>query len=473
MRRTASICLLTLACLLPSSLGRSEETQGSLLIVGGGLRYANTQVWSRFVQLAAERSEKSQRVPTQLASVTTSRTEGEAGKVVLATGEKPSGPQLPEAKLSEAKSEPVKQAVATTASAKPRIAIFPTASSNPRETGERVAKALEHYGAEAFVVPVAVRNLDVDYQQVVNDPKIVEQVQQADGVFFTGGAQERIVRALCDESGKNTPLLEAVWAVYRSGGVIAGTSAGAAVMSHIMCRDAKEVLRTLESGVSMGKEVDRGLGFLDNHWFVDQHALVRGRFARALVIMKSQNLKYGMGVDENTAVEVRNGTEATIVGEKGTLVLDLSESATDDKTTGFNLKNAKLSYLEHGDTINLKTLAVKPSPEKERGEKIDPQAATFRPTENSPLFFNDILGNTAVVDLMSKLMENRRDEAIGLAFDGRAARETANTGGFEFRFYRGADSHGWVTGQFGGASYTVANVRLDVRPVTIQGPLYK
>ena len=113
------------------------------------------------------------------------------------------------------------------------------------------------------------------------------------------------------------------------------------------------------------------------------------------------------------------------------------------------------------------------SPEKERAEKIDPQAATFRPTENSPLFFNDILGNTAVVDSMSKLMENRRDEAIGLAFDGRAARETPHTGGFEFRFYRGADSHGWVTGRFGGASYTVANVRLDVRPVTIQGPLYK
>jgi cyanophycinase len=446
------------------------------LIVGGGLRYANTQVWSRFVQLAAERSEKSQRGPTQLTSVSATRPDGEAGKVVVAIETKPADAKpadtAAETNAADAKAVPVKQAVAATP-VKPRIAIFPTASSNPRETGERVAKALEQYGADSFVVPVAVRNMDVDYQQVVNDPKVVEQVQQADGVFFTGGAQERIVRTLCDESGKKTPLLEAVWAVYRSGGVIAGTSAGAAVMSHIMCRDAKEVLRTLESGVSMGKEVDRGLGFLDNHWFVDQHALVRGRFARALVIMKSQNLKYGMGVDENTAVEVRNGTDATIVGEKGTLVLDLSESNSDDKTEGFNLKNAKLSYLEHGDTINLKTLAVKPSPEKERGEKLDPRAATFRPTENRPLFCNDILGNTAVVDLMAKLMENRRDEAIGLAFDGRAAQEAENTSGFEFRFYRGPDSHGWITGQFGGAAYTVSNVRLDVRPVTIQGPLYK
>lgn len=461
MRRPASICLVTLACLIPCSLGRGEEPQGSLLIVGGGLRYANTQVWSRFVQLAAERSEKSQRGTPHLAAVSTERAADDAN-IVAAKGEGP---------IDAANSGPVKRLAAS--GTRPKIAVFPTASSSPKETGERVAKALEEYGAEAFVVPVAVRNMDVDYQQAVHDPKIIEQVQQADGVFFTGGAQERIVRTLCDESGKNTPLLDAVWAVYRSGGVVAGTSAGAAVMSHIMCRDAKEVLRTLESGVSMGKEVDRGLGFLDNQWFVDQHALVRGRFARALVIMKSQNLKYGMGVDENTAVEVRNGADATVIGEKGALVLDLSEAASDDKAEGFNVKNAKLSYLEHGDAINLKTLAVKPSPEKEKGEKLDPKAPDFRPAENRPLFFNDILGNTAVVDLMSKLMENRRDEAIGLAFDGRAAQEAANTSGFEFRFYRGPDSHGWLTGQFGGASYTVSNVRLDVRPVKIQGPLYK
>jgi cyanophycinase len=467
VRRPASICLAILACLIPSSFASGEEPQGSLLIVGGGLRYANTQVWSRFVQLASERSEKSNRGQTQLTAVSTSGAANDAGNVVPAS----------EAALKEPAAKdaatPTASKIPTTASTKPRIAVFPTASSNPRETGERVAKALEQYGAEAFVVPVAVRNMDVDYQSAVRDPKIVEQVRQADGIFFTGGAQERIVRALCDESGKNTPLLDAIWVVYRSGGVIAGTSAGAAIMSHVMCKDAKEVLKTLESGVSMGKEVDRGLGFLDNQWFVDQHALVRGRFARALVIMKSQNVKYGMGIDENTAVEVRNGCDATIVGEKGALVLDLSEAASDDKAEGFNLTNAKLSYLEHGDTINLKTLAVKPSREKESGEKIDPKASTFNPPENRPLFFADILGNTAVVDLMAKLMENRRDEAIGLAFDGTAARETANTNGFEFRFYRVPDSHGWVTGQFGGASYTVSNVRLDVRPVKMQGPLYK
>ena len=72
-----------------------------------------------------------------------------------------------------------------------------------------------------------------------------------------------------------------MWDVYRRGGVVVGTSAGAAVMSHIMYRDARNVLETLNKGVSMGHEIAYGLGFLDATWFVEQHSLTRGRFARA------------------------------------------------------------------------------------------------------------------------------------------------------------------------------------------------
>ena len=53
-------------------------------------------------------------------------------------------------------------------------------------------------------------------------------------IFFTGGDQKRITKALRNEDGENTPLLEAIWEVYNEGGVIAGTSAGAAVLSRVM-----------------------------------------------------------------------------------------------------------------------------------------------------------------------------------------------------------------------------------------------
>jgi cyanophycinase len=227
----------------------------------------------------------------------------------------------------------------------------------------------------------------------------------------------------------------------------------------------------------MGREVDRGLGFLDQHWFVDQHALVRGRFARALVIMKAQGLKYGVGVDENTALEVRANEEARVIGERGALFLDISEAKNDDKLTAFNLRGVKLAYLERGDAISLKNLAVTPAPEKMSGQKLPPpprgdmKITTVAAPDANPLWTNDILGNSTVADMLVKLIQGRKEEAIGLAFDGAAARQKS-TPGFEFRFYRGNDSVGWSTGAFGGETYTVTNIRLDVRPVEI-GPLYK
>jgi cyanophycinase len=425
------LAALVPATLAPTRIAAADESQGSLFIVGGGLRYGNSEVWTRLVKLASIRAQKSKPAPK--------------GEIITVAA----------------------------AELKPRIAVFPTASGSPIDSGNRVVAALNNYGADAFLVPVALRNIDVDYQTAVNDAKLVESVKQADGVFFTGGEQRRIVAALYAANGKNTPLLDAVWAMYRSGGVVAGTSAGAAVMSRVMCRDAEQVLATLQNGVTMGKEIDRGFGFLDSSWFVDQHALIRGRFARALVIMKSQGLKYGVGVDENTALEVHAGGEATIVGYKGALVLDLSEAQSDVKVADFNLKNAKLTYLDRGDSINLKTLAVTPSREKQKGDKIDPKSPQFKPSESRPLFYNDILGNTTVCDLLASLMDNKRPEAIGLAFDGAALREQQASKGFEFRFYRDDKSLAWSTGAYGGDAYTVSNVRLDVRPVTINGPLYK
>ena len=88
-------------------------------------------------------------------------------------------------------------------------------------------------------------------------------------------------------------------------------------MSRIMFRDTESVLQTMLTGVRMGKELDRGLGFLDSEWFVDQHLLVRGRFARAIVAMHDQKFKYGLGVDENSAVIVRGGSDAQSLGRGG------------------------------------------------------------------------------------------------------------------------------------------------------------
>jgi len=354
-----------------------------------------------------------------------------------------------------------------------RIAVFPTASGEPVKKGGWVISALNKAGADAFLVPVAWKVVAKTPQEAVSDPDLVEPVREATGVFLIGGEQDKIVKALFTPEGQHTPMLEAIWEVYRKGGVIAGTSAGAAVMSRVMYRDAESVLDTMQKGVRWGKEIDRGLGFIQDDWFVDQHLLIRGRFARTLVAMQNQGFKYGIGVDENSAIIVTNEKDVRVIGYKGALVMDLSRAEHDASLGRFNLKNARLTYLDRGDRFDLKTLEVIPSQEKLDDEKLklDPKSPDYKPELRRPLFVNDILSNTTVIDLMGTLMESVNPVATGLAFDGLAARK-GPVDGFEFKFTRDNDSIAWYTELFGGDDYTIVNVRLDIRPIRINGPLY-
>lgn len=388
-----------------------DEPKGSLVIIGGSERFRDRELWDTVVELAG----------------------GEGAK----------------------------------------IAVFPTAASGqPIKSCAKLVQTLNRSGADAFVVPVAWSEVDREVHEAVFDPELVERVRSAGGVYFVGGAQGRIVDALRDENGEPTPMLDAIWDVYRRGGVIAGTSAGAAIMSHVMFRDAPPPLQILRNGVSMGEELDEGLGFLNDQWFVEQHCLVRGRFARALVAMHSQGIPFGIGVDENTALVVRRGYEATVIGYKGVLIMDVSQAERDPDLDGFNLKNVKLSYLDRGDAIDLRTRVVTPAEEKLDDILLDPNSDEFDPYFNHRMFYTDILGNAAVADLLGRLIDNEESEAIGLAFNGLDAKDQPSDG-FEFRFYRGPDSKGWYTEEFGGEDYTVLNVHLDIRPIRIAGPLYE
>lgn len=352
-----------------------------------------------------------------------------------------------------------------------RIAVFPTASLDPIRRGQGIIAALNRSGAEAFLVPLAWRWMPSEPADVVQDAEIIDQVRQADGVFFVGGGQERITRALLP-GGQSTPLLEAVWDVYRQGGVIAGTSAGAAIMSRIMYRTPDSVLETLEQGVRLGQEVDAGLGFMPHDWFVDQHCLVRGRFARALVAMVDQGFTMGLGIDENSAVVLQRGRHLRVIGHRGALLLDLTQAEHDPTLGHFNIRNARLTFLDRGDRMDLATRQVFPAPSKLNDVQIDPNSDDFDPSIEKQLFFNDILANTTVVDLMIRLMDSRHAEAIGLAFDGAKAHRGV-TDGFEFRFTRDSDSLAWYTESTGGDDYTILNIRLDVRPIRFPGRLYE
>jgi cyanophycinase len=256
-------------------------------------------------------------------------------------------------------------------------------------------------------------------------------------------------------------VLDALWEMYRRGGVIAGSSAGAAIMSSTMFDEPKPVLATLKLGVADGHEISPGLGFIGDDVFIDQHLLVRGRFARMLPAMLKKGYKLGLGIDENSAMVVNARRDVEVIGYRGALLIDLAQASTE--AGDFNVRNVKLSYLDNGDRFNIDSGRFTPSAEKAAG-KLDGS----RPYYREPLFYADILGNATLLDLMAKLIDSDQPEAIGLTLG--SPRGVQPDLGFEFRFSRADDSIGYQSAATD--AYSVYNLRLDIRPIQIRFPLY-
>jgi cyanophycinase len=353
-----------------------------------------------------------------------------------------------------------------------RFVVFGTASDDPEGSAKHAVELLQRRGAVAEALPVAPKFSWVDLNKVVRDPALIAKVRAAKGVFFTGGSQERIVDVLYPAS-QVTPMLEAIWDVYRKGGVVAGTSAGAAIMSKVMFRDAPSVINIMKGKWTEGKQVDRGLGFVGPDLFVDQHFLKRGRFGRMIPLMMAKGYKLGLGVEENSAAVI-HGDEVEVIGGKGAVLVDLTDIKTDPTLGALNLTNARLTYLDHGDRFNLKTRVATLSALKLRSQKLDPSAPDYKPEYTSPRFYTDMLGDSTLVNAMSYLIDSNQKEVRGLSFEGAPkATDTLADLGFEFRIYKGPDSVGWTTDELGPEEYSVLNIYMDVTPVRLPQPLYR
>jgi cyanophycinase len=352
-----------------------------------------------------------------------------------------------------------------------RIAVFATAAANPERSASLIVATLNRHGAKAEAIPVAPRLKDVDLQTRLNDPQLIAKVAASKGVFFSGGAQEYIVDTL-QPHGEPTAMLKAIWQVFDGGGVVAGTSAGAAIMSRMMFRDAQDNLQILKGRWREGREYDRGLGFVGPTLFVDQHFLKRGRIGRMLPAMRAFGYTLGLGVEENTAA-VMQGDSIEIVGARGALLVDLSEATSDRKLPAFNLHGALVSYLDRGDRHDLKTGVTTPAAHKLREPRIDPAASDYKPYLQTDPYFLDILADNAIVAAMAQLVDGPAPEVHGLAYGAKPRPDDpAPELGFEFRLYKGPGLVGWFSGALGGEDYTVLKARLDVTPVRMAQPLF-
>jgi cyanophycinase len=353
--------------------------------------------------------------------------------------------------------------------------VFPTASASPEKSARQIMDALEKQGAVAEMVPLSSRLKEQDVAAIVRDPKWLAKVKAAKGVYFAGGAQERITAALYEKDGQRTPMLAAIWQMFGNGGVVAGSSAGAAIMSETMFREPPEILTIMKEGAKRGRDIDQGLGFAGKDLFVDQHFLKRGRIGRMLPVMLQEDIKFGLGVEENSAAVIC-GDEIDIIGGKGALWVDARNANTDKGLQAFNVTNVMLTYLDRGDKINLKTGVVTIAPVKLSGNKLDPNAANFKPYNNSVRFYPDMLGDTTIVNAMGALLDSPATETRGLAFSPNSRSSSGGNDssdvGFEFRLFKTKETHGYFTSALGGEDYSVIRMGLDVKPVRLAVPLY-
>jgi cyanophycinase len=174
-------------------------------------------------------------------------------------------------------------------------------------------------------------------------------LDDAAGIFFSGGDQLRITSQLGD-----TPIERKVMALHRRGGVVAGTSAGATVMSETML-----VRGTSSETHRIGDlHMAPGLGLLRDV-IIDQHFAERGRFGRLLGAVAHNPRVLGIGIDEDTAAIV-DDDELRAIGSGAVYIVDAqhvthSNVAEARPERVLSIHGVRVHVLGTGDSLDLAT----------------------------------------------------------------------------------------------------------------------
>lgn len=180
----------------------------------------------------------------------------------------------------------------------------------------------------------------------------LDSLEKAKLIFITGGQQTRFMKVVL-----NTPVFAAIHKAFSNGALIAGTSAGAAVMSEKMIT-GKQLLPEKSGGegftmVKAGNvEFEKGLGLITSA-IIDQHFIVRSRYNRLLSALHDFPELTCIGIDESTAILVE-GKNVSVTGEGQVIVLSNPGGVTVSGDHVIGMKEVRLSLFVQGDRFRLK-----------------------------------------------------------------------------------------------------------------------
>jgi len=361
-----------------------------------------------------------------------------------------------------------------------KVAIIPAASSKPTKYGELFKNDLISYGVKErniYIAPIALKDdsttLDIDeskWIENVNKQEIADKIKECTAVWFIGGDQERITTALYNSDSSNTKTLDTIWEIYKNGGVIGGTSAGAAIMSEPMILDGDSLGALNEGVIDAGTNINkyefvppyvvRGLGFF-KYGMIDQHFDKRSRLGRLIVAVneKGNKKQLAYGIDENTAMVVNNNNEtAEILGSGGITIVDLTKAVQDPNNDLFDMTNIRVSYLTKGDKINFKTKEISINPSKDLTNGYE--YYNFKPPVNTGVFTSyNIFKKFIAYDLVDNAAA---DEIKSYSYDSKGQ-------GYEIAFKKDSETKGyWAYSDGNIDDYSAVNVIMSLKPINVK-----
>jgi cyanophycinase len=220
-----------------------------------------------------------------------------------------------------------------------RIAILPTASS--------IEAAGERY--KALFLGMGALSADVLYLPVraaALSPDVVDALDDVTGIFLTGGNQMRLASIVA-----GTPVARKVRELNGAGAVVAGTSAGASILSsHMVAYGASGPSpRMRMAQMTAGFDLVRGV-------VIDQHFRQRDRFGRLLALIAGSPELLGIGIDEDTAA-LFTGHTLEVLGRHSVTIIDGTHIESDIHRvkghSGITVSGAIVHVLTAGNRFDL------------------------------------------------------------------------------------------------------------------------
>lgn len=234
-----------------------------------------------------------------------------------------------------------------------KVVIVTIASDFPRSVFDEYERVFRAIGVRH------IHHLAVDSREEAKQDAKVAILKDADAVFFTGGDQLKITSKLGD-----TPVFTRIHEIHSAGGLIAGTSAGASVMTETMLVSGSgSESQRIDSTMKLAP----GFGLLPDV-IVDQHFAERGRISRLISAVAQNPRILGIGIDEDSAIFVQRG-RFQVVGTNAVYVIDgskisftnITESDPDNPVGVYGIR---LHVMNQADTFDLKARRPRYHPEK-------------------------------------------------------------------------------------------------------------